>query len=167
MKANLFLTIVIVLSGCLGCKKLDTDNPNVENYVTQLKNGSYSRFELPEFVASDIPALLVYRNDTTSIKNVPANPISSFMMMNCKLGMIVLWTIESIRALEINSERLIGRFPSQNPILAHRDDPSTWVFDDDSHLSVAKAYYNWWKSNPLFKDKMQIDPLKDTKYIWH
>ena len=167
MKAILFFTIVIVLSVCLGCTKLDSDNPNVENYVNQLKNESYSSFVLPEFTTSDIPALLVYRNDTTSIKNVPANPISSFAMMKCKLGMIVLWNIESIRALEINSERLIGRFPSQNPLLALRDKPSTWVFNEDSHLTAAKAYYNWWKSNPLFTNKMKIDPLKDTKYIWH
>ena len=140
MKANLFFTIVIVLSVCLSCNKPDSDNPNVENYVNLLKNVSYSSFELPNFSASDIPALLVYRNDTNNIKNVPANPISSFRMIQCKLGMVILWNIESIRALEINSERLIGRFPSQNPMLALRDKPSTWVFDEESHLSAARAY---------------------------
>jgi hypothetical protein len=167
MKTKLFFTILTVLSVSFGCKKLDSNNPDVESYIDQLKNGKYSPFELPEFSTSDISALLIYRNDTTTIRNVPASPISSYLMMKCKLGMIVLWNIESIRAVEINSEKLIGRFPSQNPLLALRDDPSVWAFDEDSHLTAAKAYYDWWKSNPLFTNKMKIDPLKDTKYVWH
>jgi hypothetical protein len=81
--------------------------------------------------------------------------------------MIILWNIESIRVVEISSEKLIGRFPSQNPLLALREKPSEWVFDEDSHLTAAKAYYDWWRSTYIFKDKMKIDPLKGSKYIWH
>jgi hypothetical protein len=159
--------MVVILFISYSCKKLDYDNPDVENYIGMLKGGNYNSLELPEFRKSDIAGLIVYRDDTTTIRKFPVNSISSYMMIKCKLGMYVLWTIESIRAVEINSEHLIGRFPSQNPLLALRDNPSVWVFDEDSHLLAAKAYYDWWKSNPIFTNKMEIDPLKDTKYIWH
>ncbi|MCJ7447198.1 MAG: DUF4943 domain-containing protein [Bacteroidales bacterium] len=167
MKTKLFFTILTILLVSFGCKKMDYDNPEVENYISLLKNGKYNSYELPEFNRSDISALLIYRNDTTIIYKFPVNPISSYAMMKCKLGIVVLWTVESIRAVEIDSENLIGRFPSQDPLLALRDNPSVWVFDEESHLSAAKAYYNWWKSNPIFTNKMKIDPLNDTKYIWH
>jgi hypothetical protein len=82
--------------------------------------------------------------------------------------MYVLWTIESIRAVEIKSEYLIGRFPSQNPILALRASTElNLVYDDKSHKEAAKAYYDWWHSIRIFKDKMKIDPLKKTDYRWH
>jgi hypothetical protein len=167
MKTSCIPIFITLLFFSFGCEKPETDNPDVENYITQLKNGTYNSYEMPLFSASDIPALLVYRNDTTSIRKVPANPISSYYMSKCKLGMIALWTIESIRATEIESKKLIGRYPSQNPFLALRDDPSVWVFDNESHVKAAKAYAEWWNSDPIFTNKMKIDPLKDTKYIWH
>jgi hypothetical protein len=122
---------------------------------------------MPEFSPSDIPALLAHRNDTTTIYHFPRNPISSFAMMKCKLGMIVLWTVESVRAVESGSDKLIGRFPSQNPLLALRENPAVWIFDPEAQLTAAKAYFKWWNSNPLFTNQMKTDPLKDTKYVWH
>jgi hypothetical protein len=167
MKTKPILLVLSLSFFLIGCEKQDINNPEVENYVDLLKSGQYNLPDLPEFQPSDIPALLIFRNDTASITNFPKNGISSFWIRKCKLGMYILWTIESIRAVEINSEYLIGRFPSQNPALALRDDPATLVFDNESHLATAKAYYDWWRSNPIFKNKMKIDPLKDTKYIWH
>jgi hypothetical protein len=165
MKAKLLILVLFLFSISIGCEKQNNDN--VETYITQLKEGQYDTYYLPDFHPSDIPALLNYRNDTTSIVKFPRNGISSYMQMKCKLGMLVLWTIESIRAVEIDSEFLIGKFPSQNPILAIRETPSKWVFDDESHKTAAKAYYDWWHSVHIFKDKMKIDPLKDTDYMWH
>jgi hypothetical protein len=82
--------------------------------------------------------------------------------------MIVLWTVESIRAVEINSEDLIGRFPSQNPVLALRDSPELqMVFDDQSHKEAARAYNDWWNSLQPIKDKIKTDPLRKTNYRWH
>jgi hypothetical protein len=161
---SLILASLLVLSGC---EKL-TDNPEVDTYINQLISGTYESFELPDFNISDIPALLRYRNETTIITDFPHNPISSFWQKECKLGMFVLWTIESIRAVEIDSEYLIGRFPSQNPVLALRDAPELhMVFDNQSHKEAARAYYDWWNSFYPFRDKMKIDPLKRTKYRWH
>jgi hypothetical protein len=161
---GLFLLIVF---GFLGCEK-PTDNQDVDTYIDALLSGTYESFDLPEFEPSDIPALLKYRNETTLITNFPYNPISSFWQEECKLGMVVLWTIESIRAVENNSESSIGRYPSQNPILAIRDTPELqMVFDDQSHKVAARAYYDWWNSFYLFRDKIKIDPLSKTDYKWH
>ena len=166
VKIFLSSIVLIVLLAFCGCEKL-SDNTEVEAYIDQLISGQSESFELPAFTSSDIPALLRYRNETTIITEFPRNPISSFWQHECKLGMYVLWTIESIRAVEINSEYLIGRFPSQNPVLALRDAPELqMVFTDESHSEAAKAYLKWWNSF-TFGDKMKIDPLKDTKYRWH
>ena len=167
MKPFIKLFILVALFGFLGCEK-ETDNPDVEKYINQLISGQYESSELPAFNTFDIPALLNYRNETTLITKFPRNGISSFWQSECKLGMFVLWTIESIRAVEIDSEYLIGRFPSQNPILALRDSPELdLVFDDQSHIDAAKAYNEWWNSFHIFKDKIKIDPLKSTEYRWH
>ena len=167
MKRLLRLFILVTLFGIFGCEK-HTDNPDVDTYIEQLISGTYDSFELPDFNTNDISALLEYRNETTIITDFPHNPISSFMQQECKLGMIVLWTVESIRAVENNSEYLIGRFPSQNPVLALRDAPELhMVFDEQSHKEAARAYNDWWNSFHPFKGEIKIDPLSKTNYIWH
>jgi len=160
--------IILALSfGFVGCEK-NTDNPLVDEYIFQLKSNTYTSQELPEFSTSDIEALLFYRYDTTLIKNFPSNPISSYRGPDCRLGMLVLWTIESIRSQEIKSEKLIGRFPSQNPILALRTSTELkLVYDENSHREAAKAYYYWWNALYIFTDRMKSDPLEDTDYSWH
>jgi len=167
MKLPFKLLMLTVLFGLISCEK-QRDNPDVATYINQLKSNSYEGFELPEFKPSDIPALLEYRNSTLVITNFPHNGISSLWVPDCKLGMYVLWTIESIRAVEINSKYLIDRFPSQNPILALRSSQELdLVYDTKSHEEAAKAYFNWWYSSYILIDKMNIDPLKDTDYRWH
>ena len=167
MRLSIKLLMLTGLFGIIGCEK-QGDSPEVETYINQLKTNSYEAYELPAFKPSDIPALLNYRNETMVISNFPHNGISSLWGPECKLGMYVLWTIESIRAVEIKSEYLIGRFPSLDPILALRASTELkLVYDDKSQNDAAKAYYDWWNSVHLFKDKMKIDPLKDTDYRWH
>ncbi len=165
MKAKCILLILSLYLVTIGCEK--QNKPEVENYVALLKSGQYDSCDLPAFNSSEIPTLLKYASDTTSITKFPRNGISSYMQMECNLGMVVLWTIESIRAVEIKSERLIARFPSQNAILQLRIPPFEWVFDNVPQLFAAKAYNDWWYSDHLFKNIMKIDPLKDTPYKWH
>lgn len=161
------LMILTVLFGLIGCEK-DENNSAVEKYITQLKSNSYEDYELPAFSPADIPALLNYRNSPMVITNFPHNGISSLWVSECKLGMYVLWTIESIRAVEIKSKYLIGRFPSQNPILALKASSELdLVYDNRSLEEAAKAYYEWWYSSYILNDKMNIDPLKNTDYRWH
>lgn len=78
--------------------------------------------DLPEFTYKVIPALLEYKDETQTITDFPRDGISSFRQSECSLGIFVLWTIESIRAVAIDSENLIGRFPSQNPILQQKEE---------------------------------------------
>ncbi|MBP6663059.1 MAG: DUF4943 family protein [Paludibacter sp.] len=135
-----------------------------------MKANQYDSINLPAFTYNDIPTLLKYRNDTQVITNFPHNGISSLYAPNCTLGMYVLWTIESIRAVSINSKYLIMRFPSQNPILALRDSVDLMLVNDDtSHKIAAKAYFDWWENNKQknFGEFKDIDPLVETKYRWH
>ncbi|MBN2349767.1 MAG: DUF4943 family protein [Bacteroidales bacterium] len=173
MRIIKFLIITIVWVGIISCEKeesYDLVNPGVEQYIELLKAGEYDAMNLPEFTYRDIPALLQYRNETRIITDFPHNPISSFYGPECKLGMYVLWTIESIRAVSIQSEYLIRRFPSQNPILAQRNsDELVLVSDIISHNIVAQAYFDWWENNKHkdFEEFDHIDPLEQTDYKWH
>jgi hypothetical protein len=164
MKASytLFILTFFVLS--VGCEK--KNSPDAEDYVSLLKSNQYDSFNMPDLEKSDIPTLLKYVNSTTPITKFPRNSSSSHMQQECNLGMVVLWTIESIRALETGSDRLIGKFPSQNSFLQLRNEPYDWLFDNESQSIAARAYKNWWNSIH-FKDKMKIDPLEMTPFIWH
>jgi hypothetical protein len=156
----------------LGCDKdesEDLNNVGVDRYVELLKEGKYDSLELPEFTHKDIPALLEYRNETQMIKDFPINEVSSLWLPECKLGMYVLWTIESIRAVAIDSEYLIGRFPSQNPIVQKSEEPFDIEDENEVHEIISKAYYDWWENNKdkEFNEFENIDPLIETEYRWH
>ena len=156
----------------LGCDKNESEDFNnltVDRYVELLKEGKYDSFELPEFTYLNISALLEYRNETQMIKDFPTNGISSLWLPECKLGMYVLWTIESIRAVSIDSEYLIGRFPSQNPIVQKREEPFELKDGNEAHEIISKSYYDWWENNKnkAFNEFKQIDPLTNTEYRWH
>jgi hypothetical protein len=57
---------------------------------------------------------------------------------------------------------------TRQPVFALKDASELHlVYDNKSHKEAAQAYYDWWHSNPVFKDKMKIDPLKNTNYRWH
>ena len=175
MKTLNYLIILVSLTILISCNKNDTDeypnpNPNVEKYIELLKSNQYDSLNLPAFTYIDITALLKYRNETQTITNFPHNGISSLYAPECTLGMYVLWTIESIRAVAINSNYLIMRFPSQNPILSLRiSDELILVYTNESHQIAAKAYYDWWENNKhkSFNEFKNIDPLKSTDYRWH
>jgi hypothetical protein len=171
MKTLKILIFCVSLISILGCDKDSEElkNADVEKYVEQLKKGEYESSDLPAFTYKDIPALLVYRNETQIITDFPHNGISSLWMPECSLGMYVLWTIESIRAVAIDSEYLIGRFPSQNPIVQQREEPFDLVSGNEIQEMVSKAYYDWWEDNrhKNFDDFKNIDPLSDLEYRWH
>jgi hypothetical protein len=171
MKTLKILIFCVSLISILGCDKDSEElkNIDVEKYVEQLKKGGYESFDLPAFTYNDIPALLVYRNETQTITDFPHNGISSLWMPECSLGMYVLWTIESIRAVAIDSEYLIGRFPSQNPIVQQREEPFDLESGNEIQEMVSKAYYDWWEDNKHknFDNFKNIDPLSDLEYRWH
>jgi hypothetical protein len=171
MKTLKTFILLISFVGLISCNdNKEISNLTVDRYIELLKANQYDSLNLPAFTYNDIPALLKYRNETQVITNFPHNGISSFYKPDCKLGMYVLWTIESIRAVSIDSKYLIMRFPSQNPILALRDSTGfNLVYDDTSHEITAKAYNDWWENNKQknFNEFKNIDPLAETKYKWH
>lgn len=165
MKAINSLLILILFVISSGCEKQNSQDAEI--YISLLKSGKFDYYDLPDLKASDIPTLLNYVNSTTTLTKFPRNGASSFMQAECSLGMIVLWTIESIREVEIGSDRLIGRFPSLNPVLAFKQPPYDWIFDNSAQSVAAKAYKDWWNSTYIFRDKMKIDPLESTPFMWH
>ncbi len=173
MKILKLYFVLISLAAIISCKKSESEvkaSISVERYIELLKANQYELSNLPEFTYQDIPALLKYRSETQIITNFPHNSISSLYKRDCTLGMYVLWTIESIRAVAIKSEYLIMRFPSQNPILALRGaDDLSLVYSEKSHQIIAKAYFDWWGNNEQkkFNKFKNIDPLKATDYRWH
>ncbi|MGE5448388.1 MAG: DUF4943 family protein [Bacteroidales bacterium] len=172
MKTVKIIIVLISLVISTSCHK-DNDeaikNVKVDQYIEQLKSGKYDSSDLPAFTYQDIPALLAYRNETQKITNFPRNGISSFYQQDCTLGLYVLWTIESIRAVAVNSKYLIGRFPSQNPLLEKSDYSELFLDTNETHKIASKAYYDWWVSNngKDFNEFKNIDPLKNTDYKWH
>jgi hypothetical protein len=172
VKALKVIIVLIAFLYSVSCRKNSDEeikNFNVEQYIELLKSGKYDSVNLPAFDSRDIPALLEYRNETQLITNFPRNGISSFYQGDCSLGMYALWTVESIRAVAINSDYLIGRFPSQNPILEKRDYSELFVETNESQEIAANAYFSWWEKNKRreFNEFKSIDPLKYTVYKWH
>lgn len=167
MKVKLKIILIIVFIALYGCKK-QSDNEEVKIYIDRLLSGEYVSYEFPVFAVTDIPDLLKYRDVTTIITKFPRNPVSSYYQSECRLGVYVLWTIESIREVESGNRDLILRFPSQNSVLALRETHEFMpVTDEQSHRDASAAYYEWWYSSSLFSDKMKKDPLAGTKYRWH
>jgi hypothetical protein len=143
----------------------------VKEYVNALKANQYEEKGFPAFTYKHIDELLKYRNEKDILTKFPRNPVSSFLLQECELGVYVLWTIESIRAVAINSPSLVGRFPSLNSILRspHSGEFVSVSYNPEAYQIISDAYYTWWTSN---KDKslieiMEINPLMNTEYKWH
>lgn len=168
MKATLKIFLIIVVAAFYSCEK-KANNDEVKTYIDKLISGEYVAFEMPAFTPDDIPALLEYRDAASIITSFPRNPVSSYFQHECRLGVYILWTVESIRKVENGSYDLILRFPSQNSVIALREthdfEPVT---NEQSHRELSRAYYEWWySSSSSITDKMKSDPLEGTKYIWH
>lgn len=167
MRLTVFCIILLVFSGCQD--ESDPSKMSVERYVDLLKAGKYDYWELPSFTSRDIPALLSYRNDVQPITDFPVNPISSSVTNGCTLGMYILWTIESIRAQAMESEFLVGTFPSQNPVVKNRETLEYIEPNPQVQKEVADSYFQWWESNGMrnFSEFHKTDPLEATGYRWH
>jgi hypothetical protein len=172
MKLLIYLAVAMATATLAGCRKADvplSTNVSVASYIEMLKADQYDSSSIPAFTYQDIPALLFYRNDKQLIAHFPRNPVSSFYSSKCKLGIYVLWTIESIRVVYLQRKDIVMGFPSQNSILAYKNADFGLVEDDASHECAANAYNIWWESNRR-RDFMLFacsDPLEGTGYKWH
>ena len=110
--------LIIIMSGFpFGCEKeFDINEPDVEQFIKLLKQGEYEFNYIPYFSPEDIPHLLMYAKDFREIDRFPRNPISSYMIQACKLGVCLLWVNETIRRTYPQPEPNL-RFSSEVPIL--------------------------------------------------
>ena len=170
MKTLSLLFVLVPIFTFFSCNKKGEGQSDVEQYVMLLKSNKYELTEFPAFTYEDIDELIKYINEEDIIVKYPRNLISSLAQGECKLGIIILWTIEAIRTGSIESKG----FPSLNPILRLRDFSEGLIFidyEEEAHQTASNAYYSWWELRGItgasFAAWLNIDPLEDTKYAWH
>lgn len=175
MKILKILILIGFFAASFSCNKNDTEeinNPNVETYIELLKANQYDSSKLPAFSSKDIAPLLAYIDDNSVVNKFPHNPISSFASQSpdYRLGILVLWTIESIRVAACNNKSSFG-FPSLHPFVQTKSEPIEWItnHDDEVYYTVRQAYSTWWNENnhKEFIDYCIVDPLENTNYNWH
>lgn len=177
MKKLLILIILTVI--CISCEKneFDPNNPNVEKFVNQIKNGTYNCYKkgekgedlwllMPVFTEYHIQSLIELSKDTTHIVIFPTNPFSSRRALPGGreyfiLGECLLWTIEGIR----NGTT----YGSLDPFLIDTSlNASERIkgLKSKEILHVRDIYEEWWKD---FKDKdwKNKNPLAETSYRWY
>lgn len=174
MKNLLFLTVIVF---CIGCNKADFDieNPDVEKFVQQIKDGSYDNYLIgengeklwllmPNFKEEHIPMLIKYSTDTTHINSFPTNPVSSrkaYPKGYGILGECLLWTVEGIR----NGTK----YGSLDPYLIDnsKEEMERYTGVNGSEvLKVQELYENWWNEHQS-SNWRDVNPLEKTTYAWY
>ncbi len=162
----------------ISCEKdeFNIDHPDVEKFVHQVKNGTYTCYEkgengenlwlqMPKFTKDHIQSLIDFSTDTSHITNFPVNPISSRTPFPIGrdyyiLGECLLWTVEGIR----NG----SGYGSLDPYLIDLDRDESERYKGlkgiDIHL-VSGIYEDWW-NNYKDKDWKNKYPLEGTSYVW-
>ena len=163
MRASIILFILVIFA--IACEKNDRHDKATE-YMDKIESETYSDMFLPDLEPDDISTLLKYRDEKTLLQVFPVNPISSFICDSVTVGIVALWTIESIRISELNGDTSeFTRFPSLNPALFDTTGISVNIFELQD--SASKRYYDWWyQSNLILSEKLMINPLYGSDIIW-
>jgi uncharacterized protein (TIGR02145 family) len=143
-------------------------NPNVNQYVKMLKDGTYNTLYIPHFLPKDIDSLLLYSNDFQIIKRYPLNPFSSYTLSKARLGECLMWTVESIR-LNYDKTMEIDKFPSLAPQLYFNCGTlCKQVASLDDLNRAYNLYKTWWSDNKAkdFSEFRYINPLEDDVLRW-
>jgi len=177
-KIILILLVIVMYNGC--STNFDLENPNVKQFVLQLKNGTYNRYYLgedgkklwtifPKFKLEDIPVLIEMAKDTTLVtpcSHFPINSISSIPpyrtvenghIKGIMLGEYLLWSVETI----INN----GEFPSLIPSLRQENNSQDIGLTGKEILVVREKYLNWWNDYGKNGD-FSVLSLSGTGYWW-
>ena len=173
--------IILIIVFCFGCtNNFDLENPNVKQFVLQLKNGTYNKYYLgengeklwtifPKFTLKDIPLLIELAKDTTLVNpcgHFPVNSISSIRpyrtdengnIKGIMLGEYLLWSVETI----INN----GEFPSLIPALRQENNIQHIGLTGKEILVVREKYLNWWNDCGR-TGNISVTPLSGTGYWW-
>ena len=146
----------------VSCLKDDSGNRDprfmsVEQYISLLKSGNFSIWEIPIFEISDIPKFLKYVRNENRITIDVNNHISSYFQFqfDTTIGMMALWTIEGVR-LDVD-------MPSSIPVV--KDSFGQNV----TQKEIADLYERWWEKNKGKTNAQlkEISPLEGTNYSWH
>jgi len=124
---------------------------------------------IPLMIWEDIPALLTIAADTTIINHFPTNPISSYLMKQCRLGIVSLWFIESVRISEAkNLYNPASKYPSLNPVLSNTSGAKGSIDDIDQMNVAYNAYLSWWNGDKELnrRDRAKINPLERIDLEW-
>jgi hypothetical protein len=158
MKQLLFIIVVLNMSAN-ACKKNDPyKNLSAKEYVSVLQADKYPRYNLiPKFDKSDIDYLLRYASDSQVINNYPIPAFSSAFHGPQKLGMIIMYTVESIRLQRENGV-------SVHPYVRDTTSPQRTVAVSE----LATYYINWWNENKTktAEELKNISPLAGSTLIW-
>ena len=174
-KLILFAALTLSFFSCEK-DKFDVGNPDVEQFVYQIKTGTYSCYEkgesgedlwllMPDFTERHIQSLIDFANDTTHITAYPFNPISSrtpypYGRNYAILGECLLWTVEGIR----NGYK----FGSLDPYMIDTSRIESERYkglNGIEILIVREIYKNWWNTYNKTDWKYK-NPLEKTTYIW-
>ena len=157
------LPFLILLTASVSCLKDDSGNRDprfmsVEQYISLLKSGNFSIWEMPIFEISDIPKFLKYVHNETRITIDVNHPISShfqYQKFDTTLGMMALWTIEGVR-LDVD-------LPSSTPTVKDS------FGQNATQKEIAGLYERWWEKNKgkTHAQLKEISPFEGTNYSWH
>lgn len=168
--------IALLIFPILSCEKekFDLNNPNVEQFVQQLKKGTYIQYEkgengenlwllMPKFTKNHIQSLIDFSKDTSHINNFPTNPISSRTPFpNDRdyfiLGECLLWTVEGIR----NG----SGFGSLDPYLIDTTLIEKYKGLKGSGILIIRGSFQVWWNNSKDSDWKEQNPLNGTPYRW-
>lgn len=147
-----------------------TPRYEMDELTSLLKTNNFAE-GLPWLTWEDIPALLAVGNDSTVITNFPHNPISSYLLDECYVGITILWLVESIRITERdNLVSPVEKYPSLNPILKFKNPPETVPENSIEKMNTAfQAYQEWWGKvqNLEVSEACKVDPLENENLTWN
>ena len=117
----------------------------------------------PELEWKDVPALIEIGRSNRELKTFPRITISSRYEATCPEGIVALWLVEGIRQG--------GKYPSLNALCLSVDvEGSNWTQQSAKNQDrLLKCYEDWWKqAGPTTPQAAaKVDPLKDSKLVWH
>lgn len=174
MKNIVFIiTMTLLLLGFCGCtdEVIDYNDPDVDLFVKQLKDGSYKTkgpdgyVEVPKFTREDIPKLLTYADDLTIIPSFPLPPVCTYFGTKVRLGECMLWIVESIR---------LGQYASLGCKMVYADATNyegIYFLSNEEVHDAAKRYRFWWENSQHPQTQWTItpcynDPLCGSGYRW-
>ena len=125
--AGCLWALTLTLASCHS-ETFDSNNPDVDLFVEQLRAGKYQPDEdgalgkVPHFTREDIGRLLKYADDLTLIPSFPLAAVSYSPGGGLRLGECVLWTVVPLRRRSARCRRPIPPLVGEPQVSAHHVD---------------------------------------------